>query len=260
MTKIKFKSPKLQRESELKKFREKINRDSYPRLEMMMLVSFTGMAGFLTSYWLLHFGIATIWLRYLFSIGAAYIVFIALLGAWLAWKTNRSNMDMEALDIIPDIGFPMPNGNTNAGSTVFKGGCGSFDGGGASGDYSSGSDSSGVIGEALGSVAQAEEGAIPLIVIGALIMGLLSIFIVTFSLVASAPILFSELLVDGMLSASLYRRLKGIDSHHWLESAIKRTFWSFFFVALTFVIVGWTMEHFVPSAHSLGDIIAHVKH
>lgn len=144
---------------------------------------------------------------------------MSLLGLWLAWKTNRlTNFDSSA-DLL-DINLPI---NTqHASSSTFHGKGGSFDGGGASGDYTSGSDGGAeVIGEAFGAAAQAEEGAIPLIVIGALIFGLLSIFIVTFSLVASAPILFSELLVDGMLSASLYRRLKGVDSRHWLESAIE---------------------------------------
>lgn len=262
----KFKSVKSQRESQLAKFRAAINRDSYPRLEMLMLVSFTGLAGFLASYGLLNLGLNTIWLRYLVSIGVAYVVFLALLGVWLAWKTTNlreaaaevSN-PLEGVDIISDIPFFLNSAKTGN-STVFQGNGGSFDGGGASGDYisdtSPNSENGEIIGEAFGAAAQAEEGAIPLIVIGALILGLFSIFIATFSIVSSAPILFSELLVDGMLSASLYKRLKGIDSHHWLESAIKRTFWPFFFATLTFVVVGWTMEYFVPNAHSLGEILS----
>lgn len=254
-----MKNLKNSRKSQLAKFRTIINRDSYPRLEMFLLVSFTGLAGFLTSYGLLHFGMTTIWLRYLASMGVAYIIFIGLLGLWLAWKTNRLTANSDSLELFNDIILPINSSPNN--STSFHGSGGSFDGGGASGDYTSSSDGGAeVIGEAFGAAAQAEEGAIPLIVIGALIFGLLSIFIVTFSLVASAPILFSELLVDGMLSASLYRRLKGIDNHHWLESAIKRTVWPFIFVTLTFVIVGWTMGHFMPETHSLGEIITHFTH
>lgn len=254
----KLKSFKARRESQLAKFRAVINRDSYPRLEMLMLVSFTGLAGFLASYGLLNLGLNTIWLRYLLSIGIAYVVFLALLGVWLAWKTNKTTTNLDGLDIVTDIPF-YTNGSGNANNAAFQGGGGTFDGGGASGDYisdSSSNDGGEIIGEAFGAAAQAEEGAIPLIVIGALLVGVFSIFIVTFSVVSSAPILFSELLVDGMLSASLYKRLKGIDSHHWLESAIKRTFWPFFFATLTFVVVGWTMEYFVPNAHSLGDILS----
>lgn len=246
---------KLNRNNQLAKFRAIINRDSYPRLEMFLLVSLTGMAGFLTSVLLLHFGLHTIWLRYLLSIVSTYVVFLLLLKIWLTWKTNKANLD--GLEVIGDIPLSIPRSSSSTSSPSFQGGGGTFDGGGASGDYSSpSSEGAGFIGEAMGSVAEAEEAAIPLIVIGALIFGLLSIFIVTFSLVSSAPILFSELLVDGMLSASLYKRLKGVDSHHWLESAVKRTFWPFVFFTLTFVIVGWTIGHFIPDVHSLGELLS----
>jgi hypothetical protein len=240
------------RRKQLKKFQESINRDSYPRLEMILLVSLTGFAGFLTSYGLLMLGLDTIWVRYLISVGIAYVVFLALLGVWLAWKTTKSNEILEdsadVVDLLTDI--PLSAKTSNAGS--FGGNGGTFDGGGASGNYDGGD----VVAETFGAVAQAEEGAIPLVVIGALLLGLFSIFIIAFSIVSSAPILFSELIVDSMLSASLYRRLRGLDSHHWLESAFKRTFWPFFFTALTFSIVGFLMAYFVPDAHSLGEIIA----
>jgi hypothetical protein len=241
------------RNNQLAKWRTIINRDSYPRLEMFLLVSFTGMAAFLTSFSLFHFGFNTIWLRYLVSMGVAYIVFMGLLGIWLAWKTNRATTNLDGLEDLSDLTLM----STSNHSASFHGGGGSFDGGGASGNYDSG-ESAGFVGEALGAAAQAEEAAIPLIVVGALIFALLSIFIFTFSLVSSAPILFSELLVDGMLSASLYNRLKGVDSHHWLESAIKRTFWPFVFFTLTFIIVGWTMQHFMPEVNSLGEVIRHL--
>lgn len=238
---------------QIKHFKVLIDKNSYPRLEMLLLVMLTGFAGFLTSYSLLYLGLDTMWLRYLVSLGAAYIVFMALLGVWLSWKTNRSSTDLDGLDMAPDIYFP--NGSTPSPTGDFVSGHGGdFGGGGASGEFSSGNEGE-IIGEAFGACAQAEEAAVPLMVILALIIGLFSIFILTFSLVFSAPVLFSELLVDGMLSVSLYRRLKGIDSRHWLESAIKRTFWPFTFVTLTFVAVGLTVQHFMPHVHSLGDIV-----
>lgn len=242
----------LNRNDQIKNFKFLINRNSYPRLEMLMLVILTGFAGFLTSYSLLSLGLSTMWLRYLVSIGAAYIVFLALLGVWLSWKTNKHSANVDGLDLAPDIYFP--NSNSSSTTDIVSGKGGEFHGGGASGDFSSG-DEGEIIGEAFGAAAQAEEAAVPLMVILALIIAFFSIFIVTFSLISSAPILFSELLVDGMLSVSLYRRLKGIDSRHWLESAIKKTFGPFTLATLTFVVLGWTVEHFMPNAHSLGDII-----
>jgi hypothetical protein len=257
MTKSKF-----NRDREVAKFRNAINRHSYPRLEMFLLVSFTGMAGFFTSYALLHFGMTTMWVRYLVSIGAAYAIFMLMLKIWLMWKSSGRSSDSGDIGDVIDFDLYPNLGHGSSGG--FHGGGGSFSGGGASVDYSadvsSGADGAGAVGEAFGAVAQAEEGAIPLIVIGALLAALLSIFLVAFSLIYSAPVLFSELLVDGVLSVSLYRRLKGIDSRHWLESAIRRTVWPFVFAAVIFAGVGVTLAHFAPGTHSVGEVIALIKH
>lgn len=251
------------RSAKLAKMREVLNRDGYPRIEMFLLVAFTGLAGFLTSYGLLHFGFNTVWLRYLISMGAAYAVFIALLGIWLAFKRSNTTSDldlMDGADIIDGVTY-IPSSSSSSHPPTFHGHGGTFDGGGSSADYISESSSDfGGVGETFGAVAEAEEAAIPLIVIGGLIFVALSVFIFTFSLVSSAPILFSELLVDGMLSASLYRRLKGLDKHHWLESAIKRTIWPFVFVTITFVVLGLLIGHYMPESHSLGDVFNHMKH
>jgi hypothetical protein len=254
---------KFNRKHELSRVRDALNRDGYPRLEMFLLVSFTGMAGFFASYVLLNLGMTTMWIRYLASIGFAYVVFIGMLWIWLQWKTrDRSNSDI--VDGTFDLdGIWVPNIKGGAASEPSISGGGIYSGGGASVDYSSDVSASGegvgAVGEALGGVAEAEEGAIPILVILALLAALFSVFLIVFSLVSSAPILFSELLVDGMLSASLYRRLSGLDKHHWLESAIKRTVWPFVFAAVIFAVAGWTMAHYVPGSNSLGEIITMLK-
>lgn len=255
---------KFNRKHELAKIRDVLNRDSYPRLEMFLLVSFTGMAGFFASYVLLNFGMTTMWIRYLVSIGFAYVIFIGILWIWLQWKTRNKGSSSGLEDGVINLdGIWVPNIKGGAASEPSISGGGMYSGGGSSVDFSSDTSSGGeaaeVVGEALGVAAQAEEGAIPLIVIFALLATLLSVFLIVFSLVYSAPILFSELLVDGMLSVSLYRRLKGIDKYHWLESAIKRTVWPFIFAAVIFAVAGWTMAHFVPGTNALGEIITMLK-
>lgn len=248
----------LTRKQKLAKMHDKIIKSSYPRLEMILLVCFTGLTGFLSSYWLYKFGFTTMWTRYLVSIGVSYMSFIVLLKVWLWCKTSPpiSSSNSNGLDNVGEIfDLPYPSGPApHIPSVDFHGAGGSFDSGGASGHFDA--DSSGAFGEAIGAAAHAEEAAIPLIVIVTVLFALLSSIIFVFSLVNSAPILFSELLVDGVLSASLYRRLKGIDKYHWLESAVKRTFWPFFWVAVTFMIVGVVVQSFMPQIHSIGELIA----
>ena len=71
--------------------------------------------------------------------------------------------------------------------------------------------------------------------------------------------LFAELIVDGVLSASLYRKLRELETRHWLETAIRRTAWPFAGTAAIVCDIGWAMAIYAPEAHSVGDVIAHAK-
>ena len=112
------------------------------------------------------------------------------------------------------------------------------------------------IGEAVGGVAQAEEFAVPLFVL----IIILSLLLSTLFMVYSAPALFAELVVDGVLSASLYHRLRGLETRHWLETAIRRTVWPFLLTALIVSALAWGASRYVPGAHSIGDVIYHSRH
>jgi len=113
----------------------------------------------------------------------------------------------------------------------------------------------GVVSETWGAVAQAEEFAIPLlalIILGTLLLSSLWI-------IYSAPILFAELLVDGVLSASLYRRLRGLETQHWLETAIRRTIWPVIITTVVVGIGGMLAQSYAPEAKSVGDVIHHYQ-
>jgi len=106
-------------------------------------------------------------------------------------------------------------------------GGGDFGGGGASGSFdgtgdvtdapvsSAATDAS----DAVGSVLEAEEFAIPLIAF-ALAFGIALAFLYV---VYIAPALFAEVLVDGALSCALFRHLRGQDPRHWLASTVRHT-------------------------------------
>jgi uncharacterized membrane protein YgcG len=165
---------------------------------MFLLVTLTGASGFVASYILLHAGFVEMWLRYLASFGVAYLMFLFLLWLWLRTRA-------EDYADLPDISGSPSSGSGSSG-TCYSGKGGYFGGGGASGSFDPPSESISVIGDsgssvgdALSSVAEAEEFAIPLVVLillGAMLFS--SIF-----MIYSAPVLFVELLVDGILSASI---------------------------------------------------------
>lgn len=152
------------RHHEIKRIRGDLERDSFPRLQMFLLVTLTGASGFVASYILLHAGFVEMWLRYLASLGVAYLIFLALLWLWLRTRA-------EDYADLPDVSGVIPSGSDESGA-CYGGNGGDFGGAGASGSFDAPSedismigDSSGSVGDALGTVAEAEEFAIPLVVL-----------------------------------------------------------------------------------------------
>ena len=229
--------------------RRAIERDQYPRLQMFIIVLLTGVAGFIASAGMLHAGLTGMALRYFLALCVAYLMFLFIVWVWLRWRADSlDGIDLGGAD------FQAPS------SPSFSGKGGTFDGGGASGDYdppsgvtSSLSDSrSGTSSSTdAGIDVDVGEAAIPVVVL-ALIAGVIfcALFVVNL-----APTLFAELLVDGLLSASLYRRLRGIDRHHWLQTALRRTVWPFVFAAISMTALGASLTWYTPGAHSIGQAI-----
>lgn len=220
---------------------------------MLLVVSFTAAAGFLSSFLLLGAGLATMWLRYLIAVAIAYVVFLSLIWLWLRTKA-RDYVDVPDVGSLPDISV------TTAPDFVGRGG--EFGGGGASASFD-GADPTGPlqsihlpsVGEAVSSAADADEFAIPLllvVLVGAVIVASLWAAVVL-------PILLAELLLDGVLAAVLYRRLRRLDTGTWLESAIRATIWPFATVAVLAALSGLAMALAAPGAHTVGEVIRHLK-
>ncbi|MDT8992048.1 hypothetical protein RQP54_14340 [Curvibacter sp. APW13] len=256
------KLPFFYRDREVARMRQQLERHSFPRLQMSLLVGITGAAGFVASFVLLHAGLLTMWVRYLAAFGVAYLAFLALLWLWLRTKVD------DYLDL-PDLsGGNWPSGGSADLSSVdavgiHSGGGGDFAGGGASASFDapapavtdSGSGIGDVVGDAVGSVADADELAIPLLVLA------LAVALVFSSLymVYTAPALLAEVAVDGLFAAGLYRKLRGLEPDHWLQTAIKRTLLPFALTAALVSGVGWGLEQAAPGAHTLGQALAQVR-
>jgi hypothetical protein len=258
--------PPRSRDHAVQRLRQDLERHSWPRTQMSLLVSLTGGAGLLASFLLLHAGMTHMALRYPAALAVAYVVFLLLL--WL-WLRTRAEDWADVPD--PGIDLPLPSGGGSP--TWSSGGGGNFAGGGASGRFDaplpvpslaprgpaplsnnlSDSATSGLA-DGLGSVGDAvdaDELMIPLLVVAlALGLALSSLYIIY-----SAPTLFAELLLDGALAATLYRRLRGIETRHWVSTALRRTALPFAITAVFLSAVGWGLHSFAPEARSLGEAL-----
>lgn len=257
---------RFDRRREIQRVRIGLERDGFPRLQMSLLVALTGGVGFVASSVMLHHGLMEMWLRYLAAFGLAYLAFLVLLWVWLRCRDD----DYAGLaDILPQ---PPSSGGSSAhssggrgefagGRAEFAGGGGEFAGGGASASFEAPVAEAaeaapvGEIGSALAKAGEADEFAVPLVVVVLVATLLLS----SFFMVWSAPALFAELLVDGVLSASLYRTLRGLETRHWLGTAIRRTVVPFAVTAALVSASGWAMARYAPEARSIGDVLAHAR-
>jgi len=227
--------PFYHRQTEISRLRSQLELTGWPRLQMFLIVSITGGAGFLAAYWLLYFGVISMALRYPAALAVAYLMFLFLLWLWIR-TTAADYIDA------PDISGVFPSPGKSASS-------------GCSNSADASPDDGGVVSETLGAVGQADEFAIPLMVL--IVIG--ALFLSSLWVVYSAPVLFAELLIDGALSASLYRRLRGLDTQHWLETAVRRTIWPFLITALVLGVAGKAMQLYAPGAKSIGDVIHHSR-
>jgi hypothetical protein len=207
--------------------------------------------------------------RYPLAVISAYCFFLLLLRLWLALRrANGSD-----LDLFPNLGgdgIPhLFNAGAQAGgdgaAAVFGGGA-DFGGAGAGGGWSDGGVSGVVSGDVSAGGASAtdwipdvpdvgldvdlDDGCFWIIIPVAAIVG---VIIAMFYVVYIAPVFLAEILVDALLLAGLYKRLKGIEPRHWLRSAVRRTLLPALVATALFIAAGYLMGRIAPEARSIGE-------
>ena len=264
------------REQRVEFVRQKLLRDGFPHVLMSGVLLLTALTGFLVSFGLLHAGFFSMALRYPVCIAAAYCVFLLLLRVWLWMQTPHSKSDSDLPDVdLPDTNLgdlPVPSSDfslsniaspgissVKKGGTAFDfGGGGDFSGGGAGGSWGTGVSSSSSGGGSSWDAAgfDLDDFVLIALAVAAIIGGLLaSLYIIWI-----APVLLAEILVDGVLVAGLYKRVKKVEQRYWLKTAVAKTLLPAVLAALLFGAAGFAMQVVVPEAHSAGEVLYQIKH
>ena len=234
-------------------------RESYPRLQMTLIVALTAGVGLLSSFALLHLGVRSMAIRYPLALVVAYFFFLFFIWLWLRTKAEDY---INLPDWTPSISWPksptrMPD---------FKsGGGGDFAGGGATGSFDDATTALqpastsplGKVGDSVEAIADTDELAVPLLAITLVIGTVIGMALACLYVVNLAPVLFAEVLVDGTLSYALVRHLRGQEPEHWLSSTFRRTVLPFAGAAVFLVAMGAAMTAYAPNAKSIGEVLQH---
>lgn len=254
------------------KLRNYLLRRGLPRIQMTVIVVGTGLAGFGASVALLSLGVSSMAVRYLIAVLLAYASFLFFVRLWIAYQRRQLELDVDAIDLIPDSVSTQAVPRT---PESLGGDGGEFGGGGAGGSWESvpptpatagipahgpvatSPDADAVAGA--GSSAGGEfdlpdpdEGWVLVVPFLLLLGGLFAALYVVYV----APVLLAEVLLDVLLVSGLYRRLRKLEPQSWLSTAVRRTWVPVTVVAALVTAAGFTMQRLVPQANSIGDVLA----
>jgi len=209
-----------------------------PRLQMFVMLTFTGLAGFYASVQLNSLGIHAMWLRYPLAVLAAYLAFFASVWLWIQLVLSRDDFSQVIRDEIREtiidragepVDIPVPNG----------------DGAGMDIDILPDTPDIPDIGIDIDDIFVA-------IAIAAVIIVLAG---ASFYLVWTAPAFLGEVLLDALALSAFYRRIRNLQREHWALGVLKRTWFLFLVTAAVFAFLGYLLQGDNPSIRTIGDFI-----
>ena len=259
------------RERRIESLERRLLRHGHPRLHASLILLLTGLAGFLVSFVLLHAGVSSMWLRYPVAILVAYCVFLLLLRLWLRLSRPRDldldNVVETTVDVIDSVEVRDSTEVSGIVSSPGVSGDCHFAGGGSGGVWEE-SVSTVTTSQSVSTVTPTNDSGSSgfsfdvdldeawLILVA--IVALLGVATAALYVVYIAPALLAEILLDGVLTAALYKRVKTIEHRHWLRAALRRTALAAVLVAAFFTIAGYAMQKAVPEARSIGEVWQHL--
>lgn len=234
--------------------RDRLVRDTNPRLLVLCILIVSGGCGFLFSAGTLRAGFDSMGLRYLSAALVGYLVFALQIRVWIAWR--RRSLDVGSGDLdVPDLALDRPVSQLNP----FGGGGSGGGGGGARWDVAV-NDQSPLVPAAPGAAASPPGGLsfdldadeLLLLLLAALLGagGLAAMLYVVYA----APMLLAEVALDAALVSSVYRRLRREDVGHWGTAVLRRTWSAALIVVCAMAGIGFILQQVFPDARSIGDV------
>jgi len=245
------------------------------RLHGLCIGSFTLLLMWGTSHLQMRLGVDSLALRYLVTLAVGYAGYLLVLRVWAAWLLRRREVPDSGLDLdLPDIDWPGGGSSGGVRVPLPRTGGGDFGGAGASGDFTDGlatslsnvassapSGGSSVLGDvasgAVDAVAGSDDGAV-------VVVPIVAIFLigtaVIFGAGALAMLFFGwdvllAVAVELAFSVVTARAAMGVEREGWLGAAVRLTWKPLLGALLCAVLLGGTIDHFLPQVHSLPEAV-----
>ena len=240
----------------------------------LLIGSFTLLLMWCTSHVQMLLGVESLALRYFVTLSVGYLGYLLVLRAWAA-RLVRSDRDKggdgSSLDV-PDVSWPSGSSGGGSGQVPLpRTGGGDFGGGGASGDFGgawtqglssggSGSDSSALGDLASGAadaIGSADEGAV-------VVVPVVAIFLIGAAILfgaGSLAMLFFgwdvllTVAVEIAFSVATARAAVGVEREGWLTAAVRLTWKPLLGALVCAVVLGATIDHFMPGVQSLPQAV-----
>lgn len=239
----------------VRQMQERLQAQSWPRVQMALIVACTGLAGLLSSAVLLRLGMHHMGLRYPVVTVLAYVAFLGLIWLWMRTRPEDWGDIADGVEVGTDVLDVVSAGYRARGGGVGMPSSGPVQSPGvtlqelepvSSASTSPSSD------WGLGDVADADELAVVLLII----VAVLALASAGAYIVVQAPTMLAEVALDGAVAGSLYHRLHQAERQHWAQSAWRYTRWPLVALLLTMGLVGWGLDHAAPGANTLGQALA----
>jgi len=212
-----------------------LRQKSQPRLLLFAILVFTGIVGAVSSFLMLHAGLAAMYFRYPIAALIAYLVFLLLLRLWQGHQAHQPDlaMHLQKMGTEPGVDNP-PNVQIEDKQPGPKR---SFL------DALDAVDLLTIFDDAPG-------------LLMCLLIAVIAGALVLLGLVLSfAPILLAEVLLDGLLVAGIWNRFKKSGYDNPLGAAFRITRIPALIVILALFVIGYVLKLVNPSAKSIGDVI-----
>ena len=236
------------------------------RLHMLGIITLAWLAGFLTSFALLHLGLTSMAVRYAIATACGYGAFVFAVRMWLLGSDAASQANDDGSRRGPRVN--LGGLGRLGGEATKKGGDALFTGGRSGGAGASAlwdtntpaiqplfvpaPDTSGASGSGFSGLGKIKmkgknAGAIVAVVLIAIAIAVVG------RVVWSAPNLIAEMLVDGALAGGALRGVARAHQRREID-VIEHTWIPALIVFVLMIALGVTAQSFVPTAVSIGDL------